>query len=79
MDAARAAEYRRGIVRAVAGEPGPEYRGLRDRRFRGCVLVRNPGHRRRRVCGGRPAARMGDNTAHGGVITLGCPTVIIGG
>ena len=29
--------------------------------------------------GGMPAARMGDNTAHGGVIVVGCPTVIIGG
>ena len=28
--------------------------------------------------GGKPAARMGDQTAHGGVITLGCPTVLIG-
>ncbi len=27
----------------------------------------------------RPAARIGDSTAHGGVITLGCPTVLIGG
>ena len=26
-----------------------------------------------------PAARIGDQTAHGGVITTGCPTVIIGG
>ena len=26
-----------------------------------------------------PAARMGDSTAHGGVIVLGCFTVIIGG
>ena len=26
-----------------------------------------------------PAARMGDSTAHGGSISLGCPTVIIGG
>lgn len=26
-----------------------------------------------------PAARMGDNTAHGGVIVLGCFTVLIGG
>jgi len=26
-----------------------------------------------------PAARLGDMTAHGGVIILGCPTVIIGG
>jgi uncharacterized Zn-binding protein involved in type VI secretion len=29
--------------------------------------------------GNMPAARMGDQTAHGGVITLGSPTVIIGG
>jgi uncharacterized Zn-binding protein involved in type VI secretion len=28
---------------------------------------------------GKPAARMGDTTAHGGVIALGCATVIIGG
>ena len=26
-----------------------------------------------------PAARLGDETVHGGVIVLGCPTVIIGG
>src|SRR5262249_4075683 len=26
-----------------------------------------------------PAARIGDQTAHGGVITVGCPTVMIGG
>jgi len=26
-----------------------------------------------------PAARVGDPTAHGGSISLGCPTVIIGG
>lgn len=25
------------------------------------------------------AARIGDMTAHGGVITVGCPTVLIGG
>ncbi|MCY2954011.1 MAG: PAAR domain-containing protein [Planctomycetota bacterium] len=31
------------------------------------------------LIGGKPAARMGDNTAHGGVIVLGCLTVIIGG
>ena len=31
------------------------------------------------LIGGLPAARMGDPTVHGGVITLGCPTVIIGG
>ncbi|QDV69963.1 PAAR motif protein [Rosistilla carotiformis] len=31
------------------------------------------------MVGGKPAARMGDMTAHGGSITLGCPTVMIGG
>ena len=31
------------------------------------------------MIGKLPAARMGDLTAHGGVITLGCPTVMIGG
>jgi uncharacterized Zn-binding protein involved in type VI secretion len=31
------------------------------------------------LIGGMPAARMGDSTAHGGTIVLGCPTVIIGG
>jgi hypothetical protein len=30
------------------------------------------------LLGGKPAARMGDSTAHGGTITLGCPTVLIG-
>jgi uncharacterized Zn-binding protein involved in type VI secretion len=29
------------------------------------------------MIGGMPAARMGDMTAHGGVITIGAPTVII--
>ena len=28
---------------------------------------------------GKPAARMGDNTAHGGTIMIGCVNVIIGG
>ena len=28
--------------------------------------------------GAMPAARIGDMTAHGGVIVIGCPTVIIG-
>ena len=27
----------------------------------------------------QPAARMGDPTVHGGIITVGCPTVLIGG
>ena len=31
------------------------------------------------LIGGQPAARMGDATAHGGVIVIGCPTVLIGG
>ena len=31
------------------------------------------------LIGNMPAARMGDSTVHGGVIVLGCPTVIIGG
>ena len=31
------------------------------------------------LIGGKPAARMGDSTAHGGVIILGAPTVLIGG
>ncbi len=30
------------------------------------------------ICG-KPAARMGDSTAHGGTIVLGLPTVLIGG
>jgi len=31
------------------------------------------------MIGGKPAARMGDSTAHGGIILLGCFTVLIGG
>jgi len=27
---------------------------------------------------GMPAARIGDNTMHGGVVTVGCPQVMIG-
>ncbi len=30
------------------------------------------------MIGGKPAARMGDSTAHGGSIVLGAPTVMIG-
>lgn len=29
--------------------------------------------------GGKPAARLGDTTAHGGVIVVGAPNVLIGG
>lgn len=31
------------------------------------------------MIGNMPAARLGDPTAHGGVIVMGCPTVMIGG
>jgi uncharacterized Zn-binding protein involved in type VI secretion len=31
------------------------------------------------LIGGSPAARIGDMTAHGGVIVSGAPTVIVGG
>ena len=31
------------------------------------------------LMGGKPAARMLDNTAHGGMIVLGCFTVMVGG
>jgi uncharacterized Zn-binding protein involved in type VI secretion len=31
------------------------------------------------LIGGKPAARMGDTTAHGGTIMLGAMTVMIGG
>jgi uncharacterized Zn-binding protein involved in type VI secretion len=31
------------------------------------------------IIGYMPAARLGDLTAHGGVIVMGCPTVMIGG
>jgi uncharacterized Zn-binding protein involved in type VI secretion len=30
------------------------------------------------MIGSMPAARMGDSTAHGGSIVIGCPTVMIG-
>jgi uncharacterized Zn-binding protein involved in type VI secretion len=31
------------------------------------------------LIGSLPAARIGDLTAHGGTIVVGCPTVLIGG
>lgn len=31
------------------------------------------------MIGGKPAARMGDTTAHGGSVVLGLPTVMVGG
>jgi hypothetical protein len=30
------------------------------------------------IIGGKPAARLGDSTSHGGALVAGCPTVIIG-
>jgi uncharacterized Zn-binding protein involved in type VI secretion len=30
------------------------------------------------MIGGMPAARIGDITMHGGVVTVGCPQVMIG-
>ncbi len=30
------------------------------------------------ITAGMPQARLGDMTAHGGVIVMGCPTVLIG-
>jgi uncharacterized Zn-binding protein involved in type VI secretion len=30
------------------------------------------------IIGGQPAARMGDTTAHGGTIVIGCPNVLVG-
>ena len=30
------------------------------------------------MIGGKPAARLGDFTTHGGIITVGCPTVLVG-
>jgi uncharacterized Zn-binding protein involved in type VI secretion len=30
------------------------------------------------LIGGKPAARVGDTTAHGGSIVVGLPTVLIG-
>ena len=30
------------------------------------------------LIGGKPASRLGDRTAHGGLIVMGCPTVLIG-
>jgi uncharacterized Zn-binding protein involved in type VI secretion len=31
------------------------------------------------MIGGKPAARLGDTTAHGGSVVVGAPTVMIGG
>ena len=48
-----------------------------------CVCVGPPDSIVRRsatvMIGRKPAARVGDSTAHGGSIVLGCATVMIGG
>ena len=31
------------------------------------------------MIGGKPAVRVGDISAHGGSVSVGCPTVLIGG
>lgn len=31
------------------------------------------------LAGKRPLSRLGDSSAHGGTIVLGCPTVLVGG
>jgi uncharacterized Zn-binding protein involved in type VI secretion len=31
------------------------------------------------IIGGRPAVRVGDTTAHGGLVVVGLPTVLVGG
>jgi uncharacterized Zn-binding protein involved in type VI secretion len=31
------------------------------------------------LIGGKPADRLGDNSAHGGALVMGAPTVMVGG
>lgn len=42
------------------------------------ILPATTGARARVMVGGMPIAAMGDMTAHGGTIVIGCPTVLIG-
>lgn len=58
-----------GMPAAVMGNPAVCV-GPPDTIIKGSATV---------MIGGRPAARQGDNCAHGGVITIGLPTVMIGG
>jgi uncharacterized Zn-binding protein involved in type VI secretion len=58
-----------GLVAAVIGD-GCTCVGPPDTIAKGSATV---------MIGGKPAARVGDTCGHGGTITLGCPTVVIGG
>ena len=58
-----------GLPAAVMGDTAT-CTGPPDAIVKGSVTV---------LIGNRPAARMGDQTAHGGTIVAGCPTVLIGG
>ena len=43
------------------------------------AMTYDSGRQRITLFGGQPAARLGDPTAHGGAIVIGCPTVMVGG
>ena len=58
-----------GMPAAVVGRHGDLRRPARHA---------HPGRSSTVLIGGMPAARMGDVTAHGGSIVLGCPTVVLG-
>jgi uncharacterized Zn-binding protein involved in type VI secretion len=58
-----------GLLAAVVGD-SCVCAGLTDSIINGSSSV---------MIAGNPAARMGDPTAHGGSIVIGCPTVLIGG
>ena len=65
-----------GVTVLIAGMPAARATdmavcvGLPDVIAKGSMTV---------LIGGMPAARLGDTTAHGGTIVVGCPTVLIGG
>lgn len=58
-----------GMVASVVGDQAV-CAGVPDVIIKGSMSV---------FIGGKPAARVGDTTAHGGIITIGCLTVEIGG
>jgi uncharacterized Zn-binding protein involved in type VI secretion len=58
-----------GLFAACMGDPCA-CTGPADSILKGSMTVK---------IGNKPAARQGDQTAHGGVITMGCVTVMIGG
>lgn len=59
-----------GQMPAVAVGDGAKCNGPQDTIAKGSATV---------FIAGRPAARLGDTTAHGGRITTGCVNVLIGG